>query len=251
MAEKSNFFSGLHFHIQQAGIGKARCQIFKKQIQNHGGIYEESFNVDTATHIIVDENMNWERLSRLMKFDAPPKGVNILKSVWLSKCIKEKQLIEDLEPYQLDLPKPTKRMRESCILGNVENDDDDDGASVNKKPLLAVDDAAESKIYDSSTPEPSIISTENKNVTSEEEKPKFPKVGVMYRFHKKKKEVTDEDAGSDYDSDYQPSGGEVSEDEDAPSTSKLSPGPANDMAQVDVPLTERQKNLPVNYSMYH
>ncbi|KAM3624240.1 uncharacterized protein V6R79_021008 [Siganus canaliculatus] len=96
-------FSGVTVHILPAGIGNARCQIFQRQIQQNGGKAESSL-CPGVTHVVVDDNMDMERALRLLKVDALPSGVQLVKCTWLSMCISEKQLL-DVASYSLLLPK--------------------------------------------------------------------------------------------------------------------------------------------------
>ncbi|CAH1795935.1 unnamed protein product [Owenia fusiformis] len=91
-AENNNrFLNGLHILIISAGIQKFRFDIFKKQIIKYGGIYMEKFT-DETSHIIVDEKMELDRLCRILKWDSIPTGVKIIKSLWLSGCLKDNNL---------------------------------------------------------------------------------------------------------------------------------------------------------------
>lgn len=81
-------------YILPAGIGNARCQIFQRQIQQNGGQTERSLCAG-VTHVVVDDNMECDRALRLIKVDAMPSGVHLVKCQWLSSCISEKQLLDE------------------------------------------------------------------------------------------------------------------------------------------------------------
>ncbi|XP_061625794.1 DNA polymerase lambda isoform X2 [Phyllopteryx taeniolatus] len=97
-----NTFNGTSVYILPAGIGNARCQIFQRQIQRNGGQTERSLCA-SVTHVVVDDNMECDRALRLIKVDAMPSGVHLVKCSWLSSCISEKQLLDE-SSYSL-LPK--------------------------------------------------------------------------------------------------------------------------------------------------
>ncbi|XP_061685918.1 DNA polymerase lambda isoform X3 [Syngnathoides biaculeatus] len=97
-----NTFNGTSVYILPAGIGNARCQIFQRQVQQNGGQTESSLYA-SVTHVVVDDNMDCDRALRLIKLDAMPSGVHLVKCSWLSSCISEKQLLDE-SSYSL-LPK--------------------------------------------------------------------------------------------------------------------------------------------------
>ena len=96
-------FNGVTVYILPAGIGNARCQIFQKQIRQNGGQTESSL-CPGVTHVVVDDNMDRDRALRLLKVDCMPSGVQLVKCMWLSSCISDKQLL-DVDIYSLLLPK--------------------------------------------------------------------------------------------------------------------------------------------------
>lgn len=98
-----SIFNGVTVYILPAGIGTARCQIFQRQIQQNGGQTESSL-CPSVTHVVVDDNMNRDRALRLLKVDCMPSGVQLVKCIWLSLCISEKQLL-DVDSYSLISPK--------------------------------------------------------------------------------------------------------------------------------------------------
>uniref|UniRef100_A0A8C2W9H3 DNA polymerase n=1 Tax=Cyclopterus lumpus TaxID=8103 RepID=A0A8C2W9H3_CYCLU len=98
-----NSFDGVTVYILPAGIGNARCQIFQRQIRQNGGQTESSLCA-SVTHVVVDDNMDSDRAQRLLQVDSMPPGVQLVKCIWLSLCISEKQLL-DVDSYSLLLPK--------------------------------------------------------------------------------------------------------------------------------------------------
>ena len=200
------FLSGLTFCVVTAGIGKARSDIFKKQINKFKGCVTESFN-DSVTHMIVDDKMEFERLTRILKTE-PAAAIKILKSQWLSSCIREKKLT-DCEDYLIKRKAP-KPIKPSCILSS-------DSTTKSEKV--------------ETIPVPTAPST---SAASAEEPPtKVPKVGVMFRTYHKTQGADAEN--SDADSDYVASGDEEkNSDEEG--------GPKASTAAADFPQARR---LPV------
>ncbi|XP_038678009.1 DNA polymerase lambda isoform X2 [Scyliorhinus canicula] len=84
--------SGLTAYIVQAGIGKARTEIFRKQIVQNGGDVNLAF-CPAITHVIIDDGMDCERAFRLLKLKVLPPNVQLVRSTWLSLCIAEKRVL--------------------------------------------------------------------------------------------------------------------------------------------------------------
>ncbi|XP_072280497.1 DNA polymerase lambda isoform X2 [Pyxicephalus adspersus] len=95
-------FAGVCAYILQAGIGQARSGIFQKQIVQNGGQVSPKFSPE-VTHTIVDEGMDCDRAFRLLKLTKLPIGVQLVKSSWLSLCIKEKKVV-NTAGYSIFIP---------------------------------------------------------------------------------------------------------------------------------------------------
>ncbi|XP_031720380.1 DNA polymerase lambda [Anarrhichthys ocellatus] len=108
-----NTFDGVTVYILPAGIGSARCQIFQRQIRQNGGQTESSLR-PSVTHVVVDDNMDSVRALRLLQVDCMPPAVQLVKCIWLSSCISEKQLL-DVDSYSLLLPKRESETRHENI----------------------------------------------------------------------------------------------------------------------------------------
>ncbi|KAM9064991.1 DNA polymerase lambda isoform 2-T3 [Sarcophilus harrisii] len=91
--EGGEWLSPLQVHVLPAGIGRARAEIFEKQIIQHGGRIC-SPQAPGITHIVVDEAVDCERALRLLKLSQLPLGVQIVKSAWLSQCLQEQKLVD-------------------------------------------------------------------------------------------------------------------------------------------------------------
>ncbi|XP_077981265.1 DNA polymerase lambda-like isoform X2 [Glandiceps talaboti] len=98
--ETTVFLQGVKVYILQAGLGKARANIFMKQLTKFGGVVHDKIQDDT-THVIVDEQMVLSRMCRILKLETPPSGVKIVKANWLSTCLAEKTVIKTTD-YELD-----------------------------------------------------------------------------------------------------------------------------------------------------
>ncbi|XP_031145427.1 DNA polymerase lambda [Sander lucioperca] len=114
-----SIFNGVTVYILPAGIGTARCQIFQRQIQQNGGQTESSL-CPSVTHVVVDDNMNRDRALRLLKVDCMPSGVQLVKCIWLSLCISEKQLL-DVDSYSLISPKRESETKHDNIKEELSN----------------------------------------------------------------------------------------------------------------------------------
>ncbi|KAI5089927.1 DNA polymerase lambda, partial [Silurus meridionalis] len=108
-----NVFQGVCVHIVPAGIGNARCDIFQQQIVQNGGQVEAAYG-PRCTHVVVDESVDRERASRLLKTETFPPTVQLVKCTWLSACISEKIRLstDDYRLYPCDrhipVPKETQ-----------------------------------------------------------------------------------------------------------------------------------------------
>lgn len=85
------------------GIGRARAELFEKQIIQHGG-QVCSAQAPGVTHIVVDEGMDYERALRLLRLPQLPPGAQLVKSAWLSLCLQEGRLT-DMAGFSVSIPK--------------------------------------------------------------------------------------------------------------------------------------------------
>lgn len=126
----------LNIFIVQAGIGKSRANLFEKQIKNLGITFSSVFDKERVTHVVVDEKMDVERLVRILKLDSLTEltKVKVVKSLWLSACIKNKEYVNTKEfeiatpdatsCAKLDMkqdPKTLETHNEATDNGNTEN----------------------------------------------------------------------------------------------------------------------------------
>ncbi|XP_063817955.1 DNA polymerase lambda [Pseudophryne corroboree] len=127
IAVQECFFAGVHAHILQAGIGQARSGIFQKQIIQNGGQVSPQFCPE-VTHIIVDDGMDCDRAFRLLKLQTLPAGVQLVKSCWLSLCLKEKKTV-NTTGYSLFIPD-----RYLDVKNQSETEQRDQGSVSDRKP---------------------------------------------------------------------------------------------------------------------
>nr|XP_008268607.1 DNA polymerase lambda isoform X3 [Oryctolagus cuniculus] len=103
----------LRVHVVPTGIGRARAELFEKQVVQHGGQVCPA-QAPGVTHIVVDEDVDCERALRLLRLPRLPAGARLVKSAWLSLCLQEQRLV-DTAGFQvfvpsryLDQPQPSK-----------------------------------------------------------------------------------------------------------------------------------------------
>ncbi|XP_078269420.1 DNA polymerase lambda isoform X2 [Rhinoraja longicauda] len=123
---KPKWLSGVTVYIVPAGIGKARTEIFQKQIAQNGGEVSLVFG-PAVTHVVVDDGMDAERALRLLGLEVLPPSVCLLRSAWLSSCISQRRLLSTaayalctpghLLPTEPPLPAPKAGDESQC--GNV------------------------------------------------------------------------------------------------------------------------------------
>ena len=199
-------FHDLVIFIFPAGIQKARLQLFKSQVKKYGGCLKDSLTND-VTHVVVDEAMTTERMCKILKRDTPPPDKTIVKTTWLSACLRQKAIVSTTD-FLLAIPcsVPTKSK-------DVEN------------PQKSNTETEKEKTETNKEPEPSGSEI------------KFPKVGVMWNaFRSKPKGEESEDA----DSDYVPS-----EDEGFDSGHAAVKGAESTSSTDTTPNTSPEKIMPV------
>ena len=113
-----NIMDGIRAYIMEAGIGKVRSDIFRKQIRNLGGITKDVPDLNDVTHVVVDEKMDVGRLCRILKLANPIdiSRVKVVNSLWLSECIKTKKLV-DTQAFELNTD--TNEIPSAAIFGST------------------------------------------------------------------------------------------------------------------------------------
>ncbi|XP_021564952.1 DNA polymerase lambda, partial [Carlito syrichta] len=93
VGEAGEWLSSLRAHVVPTGIGRARAELFEKQIVQHGGQISPT-PAPGVTHIVVDEGVAWDRALRLLRLPRLPPGAQLVKSAWLSLCLQERRLVD-------------------------------------------------------------------------------------------------------------------------------------------------------------
>eukprot|EP00074_Homo_sapiens_P093915 XP_016871576.1 DNA polymerase lambda isoform X11 [Homo sapiens] len=118
--EAEEWLSSLRAHVVRTGIGRARAELFEKQIVQHGGQLCPAQGPG-VTHIVVDEGMDYERALRLLRLPQLPPGAQLVKSAWLSLCLQERRLVDVagfsifIPSRYLDHPQPSKAEQDASI----------------------------------------------------------------------------------------------------------------------------------------
>lgn len=117
IARNEKIFNNLNVYLMPNGMGKNRCELFKNALLKHGAILIDENNqlkIDDASGtylIIVDENsiQTWENFEKALnkkkiftvfKNNSNDVNVHVLKSTWLSECLKQ-NLRVDWAPYEI------------------------------------------------------------------------------------------------------------------------------------------------------
>ena len=111
----SERFKKLNIYIVPVGIGKARCHIFQKGVEKLGGKVNEKLT-ELVSHVIVDEKIDYERLLKILKRDKLPDEQVIVKSQWLSQCLKQKDVVT-FSSYQVCAPRTKPDVSEDADAG--------------------------------------------------------------------------------------------------------------------------------------
>lgn len=97
--QAKKLFSGYQIFVLSAGLGKARTDIFKKQLSKYGADVCEKFS-SKVSYIIVDEAMTSERFLKITKLSADEFASAhpvVVKANWLSTCLSEERLVNTSE----------------------------------------------------------------------------------------------------------------------------------------------------------
>lgn len=99
--ESSSIFNSTICHILSAHFGLGRLRLFKNHIVKNGGqLVENITHQSKLTHIIVEETVPFEKVSRLVGEDHL-QDATVVKCTWISACIKSRCCI-DMVPYRLE-----------------------------------------------------------------------------------------------------------------------------------------------------
>ena len=223
-----DFLCGVSMYILQAGIGKTRADLFQKQLKHYGGTVLTTYDPGNTTHVLVDEKMDTQRMCRIMKLNKPPcrEDVCIVKSLWLSSCLKMKKLV-DTNTFELDL----SAFKESKSNtggkhpgGNTQSDEKPTQQSCSHQNTSAAAVPSTSKEV--------MCANDNNEVR------RVPKIGIMFNAFTKRGVKN----SSGEDSDYEPSGGEEDKDDCLPDDTSESVTPKPNTLLVSVQLKSLYKS---------
>ncbi|XP_075533091.1 DNA polymerase lambda-like isoform X2 [Dermacentor variabilis] len=85
-------FSGARIFIVPTGIGGPRVNLYKSKVMEHGATVVSDENL--ATHVIVAESLDGDRISKIVDTANLRTSVKIVKCTWLSECFKSRSLLE-------------------------------------------------------------------------------------------------------------------------------------------------------------
>jgi DNA polymerase lambda len=140
-----NFLNNLNIFLLPNGIGHKRLSVFEQSIEKYDGTLVKSngntlnLNVNQLLIIIIDENTikTWDNVINSLKknklfknFDlTESSNFKIVKSIWLTECLKTKSLI-DYTDYELIAPKKIDITKASPSQMKRQSENSDDTETV-------------------------------------------------------------------------------------------------------------------------
>ena len=166
-SESLNLFKSAKIFVIDAGLGKTRGDLFRKQLGKHGAEICKDYT-DMCSHVVVDESVTPSRICAILDTEKPPDifSTKVVLSTWVTDCLKQKKTL-DVSEYLVDF------------------------SSVNKKETkLDNDQCTSTDAREPGLNHPSTSSDNTGHVTSGDKEAaefesKLPKVGVMWRGTKK------------------------------------------------------------------
>lgn len=146
-SDSKSLFKEESLFVLSTGITNIRRDIFKKKFQAFGGKVVQQYN-ESVTYVVVDDELEIDRLCHILKIEKLPQGIAFVKSKWLSECIKTKTKV-DIIDYAL---------KEKFI---VENSPDEQNSSLEEKP--------EPYLKEDFGPDSDYVASENENEKSDVE----------------------------------------------------------------------------------
>lgn len=107
--QTDKIFSGYQIFVLSAGLGKARTDIFNKQLSKQGAEVCQRYN-QSVSFVIVDEKMTSERflkITNVSQDDFTSGNAVVVKANWLSMCLSEEKVINTSE-FELFIDFKTK-----------------------------------------------------------------------------------------------------------------------------------------------
>ena len=164
---KSCLFNNTKIFVIDAGLGKTRAEMFRKQLSKQGAEICKTYS-DLCTHVIVDASVTPSRICALLGIDKPPDifSTKVVQSSWVSECLKCKQIL-DVSEYLVDFSGFNKT---GSATASVECGSKEDKLN-------------EDLNMPSTSGGQSHVTSGDKDANDTEKK--LPKVGVMWRGSKK------------------------------------------------------------------
>lgn len=162
-------FNGLKVYVHPDGIIKARKKILETQFVKNGGVLATNLKENNIDYILVDDDLNVSRIfNKFDTADFKTKNIKILKTRWLSNCVKEKSLISDTTPYEVKFDEVMTKKVEPPI----KKPDSPQGPEVKRKKV-----DNEQDVYD--------MTTESSSNSSDEEpvEPVANKTPTVTSYH--------------------------------------------------------------------
>jgi DNA polymerase lambda len=97
-------FNGMVAYVHEAGLGKARTSILKKQFISQGGATCDRID-DTVTHIFAGNKLTRDKLLKTLRLEMIPEGIAVLSADWLSNCLTHGELVS-MHPYYIPASTP-------------------------------------------------------------------------------------------------------------------------------------------------
>lgn len=99
-----SIFKDCQIYIVPNGLFGKRMKLFKEQVKKHGGEIVSDTKIILPTHVVVEESYltNPNQIRNVLKaveLNYDDLKADIVGTLWLSKCLKEKNIL-DTEPFK-------------------------------------------------------------------------------------------------------------------------------------------------------
>ncbi|XP_078668034.1 DNA polymerase lambda-like [Branchiostoma floridae x Branchiostoma belcheri] len=206
-------FQDVRAFLLPAGLGKARMDIFKRQIPRFGGDLHGKITGNTS-HIVVDDNMDYDRLCRILKVEKPPEHATVVQANWVSDCIERRTLL-GTDEYAIKAPASVIPQKKA-----TSKDEKDVSQSESRPQAASQSDVAVQKVDD--------VGEKDSGVESAPSSQPSPAKDAWWWRKNKTKVPTGEDSDdssyvpTDEEEDDEDAGNQEEEGESSPSTSASS-----------------------------
>ncbi|KAF2154598.1 hypothetical protein K461DRAFT_291524 [Myriangium duriaei CBS 260.36] len=104
---KAKLFDGLHFYFfRNTKLGSRKLRIQKAE--EYGARWESEFT-EAVTHVIVDQDLNYDDLKRFLKIDTVPEHIHVVHEKYPAECIEMNGVMDPTQrQYRIKgfVPKP-------------------------------------------------------------------------------------------------------------------------------------------------